>query len=169
MINIGLSLGSIPIFQGGLAEQVVNLIPNSDNPLADGWFRSGVSDGTSAAQTLSNGIAGFSASATAGREVYFSNQITIDPGTYTLSTFIENAVGAFTRPVLYFDQDFAGTSLFPADAVGNRASVTFTFGAAQTGRFRWGIGTNAAETGSADLGGIQLVAGTSPGTYTANP
>ena len=90
----------------------------------------------------------------------------IVPGIYTLSVFAENQLGTLIRPFLYINELFADTALRVSDLVDGRAAKTFTISEQMTVEFRWGLGTNGSDSGSIDMGGIQLEVGDSAGPYS---
>ena len=137
-----------------------NLLTQSEGFGATGWSKFGTS-GTTTAATLSNGMPGFTISATGGREFYSQTLTALPAGTYTLSAFGQGATGATAVFGLFGTSSVLGTGDFTSFG---RAYVQLTHGGGNL-EIRVGVGLSANATASVTISGLTLETGSTPTAY----
>jgi hypothetical protein len=113
------------------------------------WNSVSSSQGSYSNITLSNGQPGLRLECSSQR-YYRSKVLNFESGQYTLKIYAENITGPLSRPVAQLD-GYSGSAIYDSSFNAEGwAAKTFTHSGG-TSRIRWGIGTDANDSGAIDL------------------
>jgi hypothetical protein len=113
------------------------------------WDDVSSSQGSYSNITLSNGQPGIRLECSSQR-YYRSKVFSFEAGQYTLKIYAENITGPLSRPVAQVD-GYSGSAIYDSSFNAEGwAAKTFTH-LGGTSRIRWGIGTDANDSGAIDL------------------